>query len=65
MEEAQTVNLDIAAATARFIRPMRGPSPGAPLFPSLSGAGQTYSRVRLEASGLSNGGREIVNYQAR
>jgi NodT family efflux transporter outer membrane factor (OMF) lipoprotein len=67
MEEAQTVNLDIAAATARFIQAdAQARVAGAPLFPSLSGAGQeTYSRTSgSSASGLSNGGREIVNYQA-
>jgi len=67
MEEAQTVNLDIAAATARFIQAdAQARIAGAPLLPSLSGAGQeTYSRTSgSSASGLSNGGREIVNYQA-
>jgi multidrug efflux system outer membrane protein len=67
MEEAQTVNLDIAAATARFIQAdAQARIAGAPLFPSLSTAGQeSYSRTSgSSASGLSNGGREIVNYQA-
>jgi outer membrane protein, multidrug efflux system len=67
MEEAQTVNLDIAAATARFIQAdAQARIAGAPLFPSISGAGQeSYSRTSgSSASGLSNGGREIVNYQA-
>src|SRR5689334_20396937 len=67
MEEAQTVNLDIAAATARFIQAdAQARVAGAPLLPSLSGTGQeTYSRTSgSSASGLSNGGREIVNYQA-
>jgi NodT family efflux transporter outer membrane factor (OMF) lipoprotein len=39
---------------------------GAALLPSLSGGGQeTYSRTSgSSASGLTNGGREVVNYQA-
>ena len=46
MEEAQTVNLDIAAATARFIQAdAQARVTGAALLPSLSGTGQqTYSR---------------------
>lgn len=67
MEEAQTVNLDIAAATARFIQAdAQARVAGAPLFPSLSGAGQeAYSRTSgSSSSGLTNGGREVVNYQA-
>ena len=67
MEEAQTVNLDIAAATARFLQAdAQARITGAPLLPSLSGTGQeVYSRTSgSSASGLSNGGREIVNYQA-
>src|SRR4051812_15967236 len=67
MEEAQTVNLDIAAATARFIQAdAQARVAGAPLLPSLSGTGQeTYSRTSgSSASGLTNGGREVVNYQA-
>ncbi len=67
MEEAQTVNLDIAAATARFIQAdAQARVTGAVLLPSLSGAGQqTYSRSSgSSSSGLTNGGREVVNYQA-
>jgi NodT family efflux transporter outer membrane factor (OMF) lipoprotein len=67
MEEAQTVNLDIAAATARFLQAdAQARIAGAPLLPNASGAGQeAYSRTSgSSASGLSNGGREIVNYQA-
>jgi NodT family efflux transporter outer membrane factor (OMF) lipoprotein len=67
MEEAQTVNLDIAAATARFIQAdAQARVAGAPLFPSISGAGQeAYSRTSgSSSSGLTNGGREVVNYQA-
>ena len=67
MEEAQTVNLDIAAATARFIQAdAQARIAGAPLLPSLSGTGQeSYSRTSgSSASGLTNGGREVVNYSA-
>ena len=65
MEEAQTVNLDIAAATARFIQAdAQARIAGAALLPSLSGTGQeSYSRTSgSSASGLSIGGREVVNY---
>jgi multidrug efflux system outer membrane protein len=67
MEEAQTVNLDIAAAVARFIQAdAQARVTGAALLPSLSGTGQeTYSRTSgSSASGLTNGGREVVNYSA-
>ncbi len=67
MEEAQRVNLDIAAAVARFIQAdALARIAGAPLLPSLSGtASETYSRTSgASASGLNNGGREVVNYQA-
>ena len=67
MEEAQTVNLDIAAATARFIQAdAQARIAGAPLLPSLSGTGQqTYARSSgSSATGLTNGGRETTNYQA-
>ncbi|MGE0288496.1 MAG: efflux transporter outer membrane subunit [Bradyrhizobium sp.] len=67
MEEAQTVNLDIAAATARFRQAdAQARVSGAPLFPSLSGSGsETYSRTSgSSSSGLNNGGREVVNYSA-
>jgi len=67
MEEAQTVNLDIAAATARFIQAdAQARITGAALLPSLSGAGsETYSRTSgSSASGLTNGGREVVNYSS-
>ncbi|MDP3689616.1 efflux transporter outer membrane subunit [Bradyrhizobium sp.] len=67
MEEAQTVNLDIAAATARFIQAdAQARVAGAALLPSLSGTGQqTYSRSSgSSSSGLTNGGREVVNYQS-
>jgi NodT family efflux transporter outer membrane factor (OMF) lipoprotein len=67
MEEAQKVNLDIAAAVARFIQAdAQARIAGAALLPSLSGSGsETYSRTSgSSASGLSIGGREVVNYQA-
>jgi NodT family efflux transporter outer membrane factor (OMF) lipoprotein len=67
MEEAQTVNLDIAAATARFKQAdAQARIAGAALLPSLSGSGsETYSRTSgSSASGLSIGGREVVNYSA-
>jgi outer membrane protein, multidrug efflux system len=67
MQEAQTVNLDIAAATARFLQAdAQARIAGAALLPSLSGAGQeTYSRNSgSSSSGLTNGGREVVNYSA-
>jgi len=67
MEEAQTVNLDIAAATARFRQAdAQARITGAALLPSLNGNGQeTYSRTSgSSSSGLTNGGREVVNYSA-
>jgi multidrug efflux system outer membrane protein len=65
MEEAQTVNLDIAAATARMLEAdAQARIAGAPLLPSLSATGQeSYTRTSgSSASGLSIGGREVVNY---
>ncbi|WP_354059597.1 efflux transporter outer membrane subunit [Bradyrhizobium sp. RT6a] len=67
MEEAQTVNLDIAAAVSRIVQAdAQARQAGAALLPSLSGTGQeAYSRTSgSSASGLTNGGREVVNYQA-
>ena len=67
MEEAQTVNLDIAAAVARFVQAdAQARIAGAALLPSLSGTGsENYSRTSgSSASGLTNGGREVVNYSA-
>lgn len=67
MEEAQTVNLDIAAAVSRIVEAdAQARQAGAALLPSLSGTGQeAYSRTSgSSASGLTNGGREVVNYQA-
>jgi outer membrane protein, multidrug efflux system len=47
MEEAQTVNLDIAAATARFVQAdAQARIAGAALLPSLSGSGsESYGRT--------------------
>lgn len=67
MEEAQTVNLDIAAAVSRIVQAdAQARQAGAALLPSLSGSGsETYSRTSgASSSGLSNGGREVVNYSA-
>jgi NodT family efflux transporter outer membrane factor (OMF) lipoprotein len=67
MEEAQTVNLDIAAAAARLVQAdAQARIAGAALLPILNGGGQeTYSRTSgSSASGLSIGGREVVNYSA-
>jgi NodT family efflux transporter outer membrane factor (OMF) lipoprotein len=67
VEEAQTVNLDIAAAVSRIREAdAQARQAGAALLPTLSGTGQeTYSRTSgSSASGLTNGGREVVNYQA-
>src|SRR5438105_1421614 len=67
MEEAQTVNLDIAAATARFKQAdAQARIAGAALLPALSGSGsESYSRTSgSSATGLSIGGREVVNYSA-
>jgi NodT family efflux transporter outer membrane factor (OMF) lipoprotein len=65
MEEAQTVNLDIAAATARIIQAdAQARITGAALLPTLNFNGsEAYSRTSgSSASGLSIGGREVVNY---
>jgi len=67
MEEAQTVNLDIAAAVARMHQADElARQAGAALLPSLStGGSETYSRTSgSSASGLSIGGREVVNFQS-
>ncbi|TGN89925.1 efflux transporter outer membrane subunit [Bradyrhizobium yuanmingense] len=67
MEEAQTVNLDIAAAVARIVQAdAQARQAGAALLPSVSTAGsESYSRTSgSSASGLSIGGREVVNYSA-
>lgn len=65
MEEAQAVNLDIAAAIARFrLADALARQAGAALLPTLNLNGsETYSRTSgSSASGLTNGGREVVNY---
>ncbi|WGD48667.1 efflux transporter outer membrane subunit [Bradyrhizobium sp. CB1650] len=67
MEEAQTVNLDIAAAVSRIVEAdAQARQAGAALLPSVSGTGsEAYSRTSgSSASGLSIGGREVVNYSA-
>jgi outer membrane protein, multidrug efflux system len=67
MQEAQRVNLDIAAAVARFVQAdAQARIAGAALLPNLNGGGQeTYSRTSgSSASGLTNGGREVVNYSS-
>jgi len=67
MEEAQTVNLDIAAATSRFLQAdAQARVAGAPLLPSLSGSGsETYSRTSgASTTGTSIGGREVKTYSA-
>ncbi|MBR1121065.1 efflux transporter outer membrane subunit [Bradyrhizobium lablabi] len=67
MEEAQTVNLDIAAATARFQQAdAQARIAGAVLLPALQLNGsESYSRTSGSSqSGLSIGGREVVNYSA-
>lgn len=67
MEEAQTVNLDIAAAVSRIVQAdAQARQAGAALLPSVStGGSETYSRTSgSSASGLSIGGREVVNYSA-
>jgi outer membrane protein, multidrug efflux system len=72
MEEAQTVNLDIAAAVARFRQAdANARIAGAALLPTLSASGpgnllqESYSRVSGSSlNGLSTGGREVVNYNS-
>jgi NodT family efflux transporter outer membrane factor (OMF) lipoprotein len=67
MEEAQTVNLDIAAATSRIRQAdALARIAGGALLPTLNFTGQeAYSRTSgSSASGLSIGGREVVNYTA-
>jgi outer membrane protein, multidrug efflux system len=65
MEEAQTVNLDIAAATSRIIQAdALARTAGAALLPNISGSAQdTRSKSSgSSANGLTNSGREITNY---
>jgi NodT family efflux transporter outer membrane factor (OMF) lipoprotein len=67
MEEAQTVNLDIAAASARIIQAdAQARITGAALLPSLTGNG---SVTRSKSSGSSNtvlttSGREYTSYSS-
>src|SRR5258708_26463613 len=66
-EEALRVNHECGAAAARLVQAdAQARITGAALLPSLSGTGQeTYSRTSgSSASGLTNGGREVVNYSA-
>jgi NodT family efflux transporter outer membrane factor (OMF) lipoprotein len=67
MEEAQTVNLDIAAASSRIRQAdALARIAGAALLPSLN-AGDQASRSRTSgssSSGLTNSGREITNYSS-
>ena len=65
METAQTVNLDVAAATARFRQAdALARQAGAPLFPFLEGdARAVQSRSsRADAGGVTIGGRTINTY---
>jgi multidrug efflux system outer membrane protein len=72
MEEAQRVNLDIAAAVARFMEAdAQARIAGAALLPTLSASGpgnllqESYSRVSGSSlNGLSTGGREVVNFSS-
>jgi multidrug efflux system outer membrane protein len=72
MEEAQKVNLDIAAAVARFREAdANARIAGAALLPTLAASGpgnllqESYSRVSGSSlNGLSTGGREVVNYNS-
>jgi multidrug efflux system outer membrane protein len=72
MEQAQTVNLDIAAAVARFKEAdANARIAGAALLPMLAASGpgnllqESYSRVSGSSlNGLSTGGREVVNYNS-
>jgi NodT family efflux transporter outer membrane factor (OMF) lipoprotein len=65
MEEAQRINLDIAAATSRiFQADALARTAGAALLPTVNGNAQV-SRSKSSgssANGLTNSGREITNY---
>jgi outer membrane protein, multidrug efflux system len=65
MEEAQTVNLDIAAASSRILQAdALARTAGAALLPTINGSAQV-SRSKSSgssANGLTNSGREITNY---
>lgn len=66
MEEAQRINLDIAAATARFIQAdALAVQAGAPLFPLLNGsaqASQSKSSGSTSSSSTVIGGRTSNNF---
>ena len=67
MQEAQIVNLDIAAAASRIRQAdAQARITGAALLPSVNAGGQqANSRTSgSSASGLSIGGREVVNFSA-
>jgi NodT family efflux transporter outer membrane factor (OMF) lipoprotein len=67
MEEAQTVNLDIAAAVARIVQAdAQARITGAALLPTLN-AGDQASRSKSSGSssnGLTNSGHETTNYSS-
>jgi len=67
MEQAQTVNLDIAAAVARIVQAdAQARITGAALLPTLN-AGDQASRSKssgVSSSGLTNSGREITNFSS-
>ena len=67
MKEAQTVNLDIAAAIARIRQAdAQARIAGAALLPSLSGRlGGLFALLELGAIGRSVGGGEVANYPLR
>jgi NodT family efflux transporter outer membrane factor (OMF) lipoprotein len=64
MEQAQTVNLDVAAATARFRQAdALARQAGAPLFPFIDGdASASQSRSSRATSSLSTSGRTINQF---
>ena len=67
MVEAQRVNLDIAAAVARFLQAdAQARIAGAPLLPSVTAQDQVTRAKTSGASntGLTNNGRQFTNYQS-
>jgi outer membrane protein, multidrug efflux system len=67
MQEAQRVNLDIAAAVARFLQAdAQARIAGAPLLPSITAQDQATRAKTSGASntGLTNNGRQFTNYQS-
>ncbi|ABD88107.1 efflux transporter outer membrane subunit [Rhodopseudomonas palustris] len=69
MEEAQTVNLDIAAATARIIQAdAQARITGTALLPSLTAGGSATrsksSTASSSGTGVGLGGREITTYSS-